>query len=206
VTGRRLSLVSIAVGALACGSPEGPSATLAVRVAPEGLAILDVTRMTFTAEAAGLAGEPTFTWDFGDGSTAHGRSVSRVFRKSGEHQVTLVAVQGSRRMTASVPMLVRSLDGNWQRSEGSGPAGFPFHFPLVQRGNVLTGEINSPSLCPTWPPPHGTIRGTVSHPRSVQWTLSCVGVREFTGEVNTELDAITGGFLPNERLTYLRLR
>lgn len=206
--GRRLPLVSIAVGALACGLADGPSATLAVRVSPDGLAILDVTRMTFTAEAAGLSGEPTFTWDFGDGSTAHGATVTHVFHASGARQVTLVAVQGSRRMTASVPMTVRSLDGRWERSEGLGPAGFPFSFPLVQRGNVLTAEINSPSLCPSFSPsfslPHGTIRGTVSHPRSVQWTLSCVGEREFTGEVHPELDAITGGFVPNQRLTYLR--
>jgi hypothetical protein len=103
-------------------------------------------------------------------------------------------------------MTVRSLDGFWERSEGSGPAGFRFRFTLVQRGSELTSEINSPSLCPERHPPFGTIRGTVSDPRSVRWILSCLGERVYTGTLNPELDAITGGFVPNQGLTYLRIR
>jgi hypothetical protein len=150
--------------------------------------------MSFTAEAADLPGAPVYEWTFGDGGTATGPAVSHVFPGEGAFVVTVTARADSRSAESTVSVAARSLTGVWSRP--GGPAGFDFYFELVQQGAVLSGGNNSPSLCPTpgGRPPFGTVRGTVADPRTVTWTLTCVGVFEFSGTVAPDLNSITGAY------------
>jgi hypothetical protein len=153
--------------------------------------------MSFTADAADLpSGDAVYEWTFGDGGTATGREVSHVFPAEGTFAVAVTARAGGGRAESTLGVTARSLTAGWSRPDG-GPAGFGFSFDLVQRGPVLTGGNNSPSLCPNreGSPPFGTIRGAVLDPRTVTWTLTCGGgVGEFSGAVAPDLNSITGTY------------
>lgn len=209
MSARYLHVAWLAVAAIACGLAGGPSPIIRIVTTPPGVPIVGVTRMTFTTESSGLpAGPLDYSWTFGDGSTARGAVVSHLFTQEGAFDVIVKASGDGKDIQTSVRMPVRSLNGIWQRLDGLGPAGFPFTFRLVQRGNVLSSDINSPSLCPVFReefrPPFGTIRGTVEDPRIIRWTLVCVGERPFLGSVSPDLDSISGGYLPGIYTTYGR--
>ena len=63
----------------------------------------------FTAGPAGLVGVGgTYRWDFGDGTTATGRTVSHGYATPGDYEVTLAVIQGAAQDEFSI--LVRSPD------------------------------------------------------------------------------------------------
>lgn len=57
------------------------------------------TTVTFTDQTTG--GPTGWSWNFGDGDTASGASVSHVFKKNGTYTVTLTATRGATTSTAS---------------------------------------------------------------------------------------------------------
>ena len=187
-------VIAIAIFSLAaCASP---SPTVRIAAAPDGQAIVGVTRMSFTAEGADLPpGDTVYEWTFGDGGTATGPVVSHVFPGEGTFVVAVTARGGRRHAESTLNVTARSLTAGWSRA-GGGPAGFGFYFELEQRGPVLAGVVNSPSLCPTMAlrPPFGTIRGAVLDPRTVTWTLMCGGVEQFSGTVAPDLNSIAGTY------------
>jgi hypothetical protein len=90
-----------------------PQPSLAVQ--PRGVALAQVTRVTFLALASDPDGDSaTFEWDFGDGSAATGASVERVFATPGVYTVRLNAKDphGATAST-STTVTVGTLDGVW---------------------------------------------------------------------------------------------
>jgi hypothetical protein len=77
--------VAVAGGlaAVALGREETPKTpSLSISRSPTSAGIRGVTVFTFTATSANIA-SPTYTWDFGDGGTAVGQTVTHVFATEG---------------------------------------------------------------------------------------------------------------------------
>ncbi len=90
-----------------------PTASFAI--APEGQALLDATRVIFTASVSDPDGEPvSAAWDFGDSSSAEGLNVTHVYQREGTFSVVLTARDGLTSTTANGSVTVRSLTGSWR--------------------------------------------------------------------------------------------
>lgn len=108
------------------------------------LPVAELTEVTLRAQATIAAGaQALFEWDLGDGTTATGNEVRRVFLQAGEYtvRVTVTAVVGSTRSESrseSRIVPVAGLTGLWQGEStslfGSRPA-----LKLTQEGARLTG-------------------------------------------------------------------
>lgn len=84
--------------------------TVSLSVAPSGTGMANLTSYTFTA--AGTA--TSFTWNFGDGSTGSGASVTHVFAAGGAFAVTVTGQSGGLSATANASVTVTpDMAGAW---------------------------------------------------------------------------------------------
>jgi hypothetical protein len=167
---RLLALMVLISG---CGGDYGgttPAPTITIGVSPSGTALSAATVETFTATVSGGA---TVTWDFGDGTTGVGTSVTHTFRSddAAPRTFTVVAAasSGGQTASASAAIAVRSLTGTWDQSNLTGRA--VDVFTLTQSGATLTGMdvFNSdPTTFPTGSP-HDVRNGVVAAVRSATW-------------------------------------
>jgi PKD repeat protein len=199
--------LALVLPSLACGGGDGGGITDSsaprtplvsdFSVTPEGKAIAGVTPLKFV----GASGATTYTWDFGDGSTATGAEVTKTFQAAGSFRVGLTVADGRGGSAAgSRTIEVFKLDGYWSdRVGGLGNYGVF----VEQRGATLTGELV------TWR--HGcrpaTIRGSIEgRTFSYSGTDECGHVDRFEGTIDeagtviqgdlrfTETDGITRGY------------
>jgi PKD repeat protein len=90
-----------------------PTATLSIE--PQGQALINATRLTFTASASDPEGEPlTFFWAFGDGESANGQVAAHVYAREGPFTVTLTVRDGLTSTTVTGSVTARSLTGRWR--------------------------------------------------------------------------------------------
>jgi hypothetical protein len=163
-----------------------------ISIAPEGQAIVGITRVSFEATAPRSSGEPIYRWDFGDGEKGSGKVAEHIYRTEGTFRVTLTVESSSKSTTARARVKVRSLSGIWDARAHNTASGAPFSIDLTQADSALSGRITY-SVCPHPYPdtvPDRQVEGTVSHPRTIRWTLVCGNQTQWTGEVSTDMDRI----------------
>lgn len=103
-----------AVIAAGTGERSNSPPTASIAVTPQGQALMNVTRMTFTATASDPEGDPlTYAWDFGDATGAQGPTASHTYQRQGTFTVTLTVGDGLTGTLASTAVTVGSLEGTW---------------------------------------------------------------------------------------------
>lgn len=186
-------VLASALPALACGggdagvtdSTANGAPAAAFSMTPEGKAIADVTPLKLAAST--VPGPFTYAWDFGDGSTATGVEVTKVFRAPGTFRIALtVSDPKGATSTAARTVDVGRLDGYWaDKVDGLGSYGVSFE----QQGAALTGEIV------TWRRGcvAAAIRGSVAG-RTLTYAGEdgCGHVDRFEGTIDDALGSIKG--------------
>ena len=167
-----------------------PPVAGSITVSPNVQGIAGVTSFSFTSGATDPDGDAlTFTWDFGDGGSGSGQTTSHVYQSAGNFSVTVTVSDGEETATASSSVNVGDISGRWSGTQGFGSGGtFPFTMDLTQSGTSVSG---------TWIEPlvgNGSVRGSLSQPRGVAFTVDIPGFRPFTmtGTVNDDLSRING--------------
>jgi hypothetical protein len=176
-------LLGVSLLTVSCGSnagPTGPSSvpsptpssstggTANFNASPPDAAIQAVTVVTFTATATGGL---SYSWDFGDGGTATGSSVTHVFETAGQFTVALKASDGT---SGQASMTVKSLSGSWADVESPGQ----FQWTLTQSGAALTGTDTTNGAA---------LQGTVTSPRTVGVTENGL---QLAGRLEKGLDSM----------------
>jgi hypothetical protein len=164
-------------------------------VSPQGKPIAGVTQLSMTASG----GDGTsYEWNFGDGTTGSGVSVTHVFGSEGSHEVTVRSGGESRSLTIAVG----SLTGTWTEVDTGTPRGgtvvtnFTHELRIVQNGATLSGtwSVDPQPRSPESPDFEiGALSGTVSSPRSVtlETDAHCLRILR-VGTVNDDLTVISG--------------
>ena len=137
---------ALAVGIWACGGGGGPAGptgsspsqppTGSFNVSPSA-ALMAVTVMTFAANGNDPSGGTlSFDWQFGDGQTASGQTVTHVFSSEGAFDVVLT-LRSSRGASGTVRQSVtsRSITGTWVDGDPD------FELELVQGGSTFAGKV-----------------------------------------------------------------
>jgi PKD repeat protein len=114
-----------------------PTATFTF--SPGSPVLMGGTVVQFSANGADPNGDPiTFTWNFGDGSTASGQNVSHVFGTAGSLNVVLTASDSrGAQTTTQNPMVVRSLTGRWVDADPRFQVDF-----VHNSGSGFTGSVS----------------------------------------------------------------
>ena len=186
-----VALAAGGVAAVASGAaaPNRPP-TGSISVTPPGQAIVGVTEMGFSATGSDPDGDPlTFTWNFGDGSTATGPNATHVFGSEGTFQVSLTINDSFGSTSLATNVSVRSLTGTWRRDN------FGILIYLSQTGGRLNGsyEADYPSGAVRYRA-SGFVVGEVAAPRTVRFSIEYEYVlpAEVRGQVSREECALTG--------------
>lgn len=166
---RKITLGLLALALSACGgdaptpAAPGPTAPTAATtpaatnrppiaeiyaVLPPGAALPGVTRVAFGGGGSDPDGDTvSYTWDFGDGTTADGSGASHIYPRPGSFTVTLTASDGHGATAHATRIFeVRSLSGNWTGSVCSGGGGgacVAFNGALTQTGTSFRGSTQS---------------------------------------------------------------
>ena len=150
------------------GTPSGPSnaaPTASFTMSPGGAAVASATVLTFTASGSDPNGDPvSFAWQFGDGQTGSGQTVTHSFASAGAFNVVLTATDGKGGSTsANNTVTVKSLTGTWVDADPR------VRFELNQSGANLSGsrEANPGSGFIT----SAALNGNVSNPRLIAITI-----------------------------------
>jgi len=193
--------VALAILFASCGggggggsaTPTPPSA--AFSASPTGTGVAGVTTFTFVAGGVSSA---SASWDFGDGTTGSGSTVTHVYGREGTFRVVLTVGGAATATTADAHVAVRTLSGTWSSLPVSGV----WHeLRVIQQGTELAGdwtvyiEPGSP-----WYTPGGSnletspLHGTVASPRVIALSQSGECRRAITnGTANESLTQMGGG-------------
>jgi hypothetical protein len=166
----------------------GRDANASIETSPAGDGILGVTSFTFRANG-GSSGS-SHHWDFGDGVTAAGDTVTHVYATEGTFQVSLTLSSSAGEPVATTTVTVGSLNGSWVRTN---PAQVLGRLTLVQQGATLTGQWTHeptaafPTAIGSWP-----LTGTITSPRTVTIAQQGECFRVLRGSISTDLMTIAG--------------
>jgi hypothetical protein len=128
----------------------------------------------------------TYSWDLGDGTTATGQNVSKVYNNAGTFTVTLTVRDDKEQATASGTATVRGMTGSWR---GSITNGFEINFTmnLTQNGSNITGSYSDPDG-------PGTVAGRVTAPNRVSLTVTQPQFAPYTlsGTTSSDVNSVSG--------------
>ena len=184
---------SLAVIAAGCGStsglsPAGPTSGFSagtIEIAPLGAIV--GTSVTLQSR---LASDPTgsslsYSWDFGDGSTATGEATTHVYATAGDFFAT-VTVSGSEGSSgaATLNVPVRSLTARWSGDLGAVPGS---RVSITQDGLDLRGTYQDDSR-------RGVVEGRISETGTVTFTVTSPGLAPvtFTGTAGPNVVTLVG--------------
>ncbi|MBI3286364.1 MAG: PKD domain-containing protein [Burkholderiales bacterium] len=103
-----LAIILAACGGGGGGSTAMPESSLSVSLGAPNQALLYTGRaLSLTAQATSSANlSVTYAWDFGDGSTASGKTVSHIYQKAGTYLVKITATDSNNKMATASGNLV----------------------------------------------------------------------------------------------------
>jgi len=161
-----------------------------------------VTSFAMTAQAADPDGDAlTFSWDFGDGTTGSGPSVTKVYNTAGNFTVSVTVSDGEESANSSGTTNVRSLSGTWSGNLGSAQTTF-FTWNLTQTGTSITGNYSDSTNG------SGSVTGSVSAPNNILLVNRNPGFRpgNWRGTLDSafnRVDGITDWFVQGSPIFYL---
>ena len=181
--------VAAATLAVKAGTPEStvPATPLSISTTPARVSgIRDVTQFSFSAQGGSVL-IPSYGWDFGDGFTASGQTVTRTFPGEGLYTVTLRMIGAGQTEIASVNVRVASLTATWAQRISNAT----LRLVITQQGRNLTGlwivqgDPGSPSSS-------SPLTGTVNSDRTVTISQGGECLRTMTLTANSDVGALTG--------------
>ena len=193
-----------ATGVALANRNHAPSAAT-VTASPTATGIAAVTNFSFAAQGAtDPDGDSlTLTWNFGDGGSATGATVSHVFAAAGSFNVSVTASDGkAEAKSADVPVTVRSVSGTWV----SNASGTIRTWTFTQSGTGVSGTYSN-SASPGTP---GTVSGTMTAQRAFSGTAGLIGFQSFTvaGSFDNAVSVLTvvanGSGFVGDTLTFTR--
>jgi len=162
-----------------------------------------VTSFAMTAQATDPDGDAlTFSWDFGDGTTGSGPSVTKVYDTAGNFTVSVTVSDSEESANSSSTANVRSLSGTWSGNLGGAQTTF-FTWNLTQTGTSITGNYSDPTNG------SGSVTGSVSAPNNISLVNSNPGFRpgNWRGTLDSaafnRIDGVTDWFAGGARIFYL---
>jgi len=197
VNARTFCLVLATAVLCGCGSSTGtpaPTATLTAKitsVSPSGTAIVNATIVAMTGDVTPSTPNATFDWQFGDGATAIGQTVSHLYTQEGSPTITLRVSSGSSSATTTQPIQVRSITGCWQETTKSSDRAQPDTNSLVQTGANITGTYISTPSDPAVPRLVMPIAGSVISPKVLAYSGTDGKPNDDRGYNVTANDALT---------------
>ena len=111
-------------------------------VSPAITGIAGMTDFAFSA----VNGSGEIAWDFGDGQSGIGASITHRFNRDGTFQVT---ARGSTDQTASASVVVAGLDGSWSQPYPTVCTPVPPHVTCV-RNDIITLSVSGNTLTGIW--------------------------------------------------------
>jgi hypothetical protein len=193
-----------AAGVAVSNRNHAPSAAT-ITALPTVTGIAAVTNFSFGAQGAtdpdgdGL----TLTWNFGDGGSATGATVSHVFAAAGSFNVSVTASDGkAEAKSADVPITVRNVSGTWV----SNASGTIRTWTFTQSGTNVSGTYSN-SASPGTP---GTVTGSMTAQRAFSGTAGLTGFQSFTvaGTFDNAVSVLTvvanGSGFVGDTLTFTR--
>jgi len=197
----RAVVVSLAVVAAGCGSesvssPDGSSESAGYSEvfspsenvnSPSGVIVHTAVLLDghigkvpgyYGSDPAGFS--PTYSWDFGDGTTATGsESIRHVYRTEGTFLARVTATSRYATQHAAVKVVVGSLSGRWSGDYG--------HVSITQDGLALRGRYLDD-------PREGTVDGSVTVSGRVTFTVTRPGLAPvtFTGSAGPNVKTLVG--------------
>lgn len=177
-----------AIAAALLARPSEPVTGGSVLVAPS-IGLQAATPITFASQGAGGgSGTLTYTWNFGDGTTATGPLVTHVYNTSGVFTVKLDVSDGKKSAAAAAASVtIRSLAGAW-RGTLAGALGVTLM--LTQNGSVLTGAYTDQAAS-------GPVTGSVrpASPR-VNLAISPTGFApaSYAADPTADVNTLTGTY------------
>lgn len=160
-----------------------PTASIAVS---SSTALMSIQSVAFTATASDSNGDAlTYAWDLGDGTTASGPSVQKVYDKAGTLHVVLKVTDSKGASTSvSTEVVVKSLSGFWKDSDQG------YGIEIIQDGTKFTGRTVFGIQNLT-----GALTGTINTGLQVQYRTSYFSGAfkdSLDGKLDASLDVITG--------------
>jgi hypothetical protein len=180
------------------GTQNGSPVVGPVSASPSGPALVAATAVVLSVSATDPDGDTlAYNWNFGDGGSASGQTVTHVFNSQGTFTVQVTVADGNGGSAiSSTTVTARTLSGCWIDVSPS------FKFTLTQNGAQVTGTSGGTSECAGGP---WTVQGTVSNVRGVALSIFFLpnSSISYFGEVDPNLDILTlrcssspcGGFL-----------
>lgn len=179
-----------------------------IDVSPTATGMAGITTYTFSSQGASDPNDDplTYTWNFGDGSSGNGASVTKVYSTNGSYTVTLTVSDGKESVTAPTVgvTVARSMAGTWTGATFNfWPAAVNMSVNLTQSGTTLAGSMifsgwfSGPATLTTT----GNNVGGTTYPTNVnlrtQFTLSqsfpgVVFTARFAGTVDATGNTMTG--------------
>ena len=165
--------------------------------ASAAVALVNVTRLSFTAQATDPNGDAlTYEWNFGDGTTATGQTAQKIYDRPGAFAVTLKVTDSKGASTsATASVAAKAINGFWNdESQGYGievhQDGTNFSGRTVFRIRDLTGDL----------------RGAVNEALEVQYKTTYFGgaFRDYyEARLAPDLDSMSGTLsLTNGSVTF----
>lgn len=161
--------------------------TASITRTPEGLAIPEITKLTFTATATDPEGDPlSYAWAFGDNRSAEGPTVTHIFGGGSGYDVTLTVHDGLTFTSASTRITTGTLSGRW-RADALIPFGVTeYEIDNTSGGGHLEGFALGPGF-------QGHFFGTVRDPRAVTINGNIPSCNlDFRGDAAGDLRTISG--------------
>jgi hypothetical protein len=178
---------------------EPPTATVSVN---PSTGLQAATSFAISAQSTDPDGDAlTFSWNFGDGTTGSGSSVTKVYNTAGTFTVSVTVSDGEESTNSSGTANVRSMSGTWSGNLGSAAATF-FTWNLTQTGTGITGNYFDNTNG------SGSVTGSVSAPNNILLVNSNPGFRPGTwrGTLDSafnRVDGVTDWFVGGSRTFYL---
>lgn len=175
------------------GSPSGN-----LTATPSGPVLLAATAVRFTATATDPDGDAiTYNWNFGDGTTASGATVTHVFNSAGSLNVVLTLSDSKgAQSTAQNIVVVKSLTGRWVDADPR------FQVELTQNGATFTGSVTVSGFGPV----SNISDGAVSDPRAVAFHRESFvrgfATVDYRGSLDASLDKMNVVAVQNSATTF----
>jgi hypothetical protein len=172
--------------------------TVSVSVSAE-IGLQAATVFAFTAQASDPDGDTlTYSWDFGDQSTATGSAVTHLYQASGQFTARVNVSDGRNTVSGQALVTVKNLTGAWVDDPVTqGSCTSQLTLTLVQSGATLSGTMGSKHLtaCPGTIEGFAPVTGSVRNASPpVRWTGRVRGPNfddHFTAEVNREVSILS---------------